>query len=112
MANEYNSNFNYNDPIGSYNVLSSTSTVTIDKLIIDKLIIDNNIYDVDIKAKATITPNGVVINSFGGDVIVYAKYKISKFNKIEIDIKFNKIENNLTFDIINKETIKLILENK
>jgi len=35
MANEYNSNFNYNDPIGSYNVLSSTSTVTIDKLSID-----------------------------------------------------------------------------
>ena len=85
MANEYNSNFNYNDPIGSYNVLSSTSTVTI-----DKLSIDNSIYSLN--------------------VIDYAKYKISKFNKIEIDIKFNKIEidikfnkieNNLTFDIIN-----------
>ena len=87
MANEYNSNFNYNDPIGSYNVLSSTSTVTI-----DKLSIDNSIYSLN--------------------VIDYAKYKISKFNKIEIDIKFNKIENNLTFDIINKETIKLTLENK
>ena len=89
MANEYNynSNFNYNDPIGSYNVLSSTSTVTI-----DKLSIDNSIYSLN--------------------AIVYAKYKISKFNKIEIDIKFNKIEKNLTFDIINKETIKLTLENK
>ena len=72
MANEYNSNFNYNDPIGSYNVLSSTSTVTI-----DKLSIDNSIYSLD--------------------VIFYAKCKISKFNKIEIDIKFNKIEKELIF---------------
>ena len=80
MANEYNSNFNYNDPIGSYNVLSSTSTVTI-----DKLSIDNSIYSLN--------------------VIDYAKYKISKFNKIEIDIKFNKIEIDIKFNKIEKELI-------
>ncbi len=89
------------------------------------------LFNLFITATAIIATNGIILNSFGGDVVVYTKYKISKFNKNEIDIEFNKMEkelifknqekpiltfklneNNLTFDIINKETIKLTLENK
>lgn len=56
--------------------------------------------------------NGKIVKSYHNDVLAFAQYKISAYSKIEIENKFNKIENNLTFDIINKETIKLTLENK
>ena len=66
-----------------------------------------------IDADANILVEGSLITSELGNILVFAKYKISKFNKNEKEIlTFNSNEKNLIFDIINKETIKLILENK
>jgi len=59
--------------------------------------------NINIDADANILVKGSLITSELGNILEFAKYKISKFNKNE---------KNLIFDIINKETIKLILENK
>ena len=80
------------------------------------IVSDSN--NITLSASANIIENGTAIGFYQGNVsvqtngLVFAQYKISAYSKIEIENKFNKIENNLTFDIINKETIKLTLENK
>ena len=80
---------------GGNSVVAGTSLVNVSGSIIVP-----SLGNINIDADANILVKGSLITS---ELLVFAKYKISKFNKNE---------KNLIFDIINKETIKLILENK
>ena len=83
---------------GGNSVVAGTSLVNVSGSIIVP-----SLGNINIDADANILVKGSLITSELGNILVFAKYKISKFNKNE---------KNLIFDIINKETIKLILENK